>query len=144
MNDDTISKYFDAEQIDNDTTDEDFDEIYEVNNSENEYEDLKYGNSSNEPDSDPDIDFPTDMEDDTSSIPLYPNGSITLCQAYARIKAFIIKCNLIFRHTLYLISLLVFLLSYGYRLTRSGTVRLYNPRKKNFFKTPFKRQLSEK
>ncbi|CAF1421564.1 unnamed protein product [Rotaria sp. Silwood1] len=119
--------YVNDEHIDNDAINEYFDEIYEVNNNENEYEELNSSNSSNEHDSDSDrgIDFRTDTEDEddnNNNIPLYPNSFKTLRQAYTAIKAFIIKCNLTFTHILYLISLLLFLLPSGHRLTRSGIV----------------------
>ncbi|CAF4764192.1 unnamed protein product, partial [Rotaria sp. Silwood2] len=130
MNQNDNLKYANDEQIDDDPMNIYFDEMYEVNNNENEYEDLNNSNSSVEPDSDPDIDFTTDIEDedDNTNIRLYPNSCITLRQAYTAIKAFIIKCNLAFTQTLYLISLLLFLLPYGHRLTRSGIVRSYKKR----------------
>ncbi|CAF3692550.1 unnamed protein product [Rotaria sp. Silwood1] len=125
MNQNDNLTYVNDEHIDNDAINEYFDEIYEVNNNENEYEELNSSNSSNEHDSDRGIDFRTDTQDDddnNNNIPLYPNSFITLRQVYTAIKAFIIKCNLTFTHILYLISLLLFLLPSGHRLTRSGIV----------------------
>lgn len=93
------------------------------------------GDGNGSSNSDSDLSCSIDNDYDDVNIRFYPNGSITLHQVYTAIKAFIIKCNLSRTHILQLISLLLFLLPLGHRLTKLGVLRWYNKREEFTYST---------
>ncbi|CAF1478738.1 unnamed protein product [Rotaria sp. Silwood1] len=74
-----------------------FYQMHDLNDDEIELNSFIYNNNSddyndNETNSDSELDYSTDTNDYDNTL-LYPNGSISLCQAYAAIKSFIVNPN---------------------------------------------------
>ncbi|CAF4100782.1 unnamed protein product, partial [Rotaria sp. Silwood2] len=116
-----------------------FYQMHDLNDDEIEVNSFIYKNNSddysdNETNSDSELDYSTDTNDFDNTL-LYPNGSISLHQAYAAIKNFIVKCNLTYTHILYLITLILFLLPFGHRLTKLGILNWYNKCEQFTYKT---------